>query len=91
MNGGCIGQTIASGSQGAAIRPLINGCRESEISTASGQPAMRLDGGTGSMPRPRHRPEGCNGRAPASPLPSGVALACSRDEAGQTKKCGAFV
>lgn len=82
----CSGQKIASGSQGAAIRSLINGCGESEISLASGQPVIRLNGVMGSMPRSRHEPEGCNGRAPASPLPSGVALACSRDEAGQTRQ-----
>lgn len=69
----CSGQTIVSGSQGAAIRPLVNGCGESEISPASGQPMIRLNGVTGSKPRSRHWPEGCNGRAPASPLPSGVA------------------
>lgn len=40
----CSGQTYASGSQGAAIRPLVNGCRESEISLASGQPVIRLHG-----------------------------------------------
>lgn len=46
----CSGHTIASGSQGAAIRPLINGCRESEISPASGQPVIRLNGVMGSIP-----------------------------------------
>lgn len=44
------GQTVASGSQGAATRPLIDECRESEISPASGQPVIRLNGVMGSMP-----------------------------------------
>lgn len=85
----CSGQTIASGFQGAR-KPLIllKGSMGAGRVKSPPRGVNRRYGcmvRTGSMPRSRHRPEGCNGRAPASPLPSGVALACSRDEAGQTK------
>lgn len=68
---------------GGRNAPDVDGCRESEISLRVGRPAIRPGGGIRLDAGSRHRREGCNGRAPASPLPRCVVLARVRDEAGQ--------
>lgn len=64
----CSGQTPARGSKGRKSPWSMGVWGESEVSPRGIKRRYVWMAREGSMPEPRHEPEGCNGGAPAGPL-----------------------